>query len=358
MEAFNVLEDFIGTESLIPTLTEDYNNLLFSKKNVNLLVLAASTALLFLSSGSIFSSCFSTNPLSGVLQNLSNATSGTSVRTTALTEKLKENKWNDWMKQLEEQWKSFHDQMENERKQWLEKKDAQWEKWKKYTEIKYMSYCVDINNEFESNTLKDSSTWNRNQWEDWITTVGKEMIKSEYEKWIYENENYLDEWKVREWVEWKQKNISSWLSSEWKCKEDDSWSKWEQTVWGKWLFTENREKWTAWKERTLRERAEWLKWVQLKEYVYINDEWIPWTKWKNENRLAFIDWIGSFMNEWINNKQWNEWIHERKKMVATKKIAPLNAENAANAASSVGVRVNDTLQSDAPQSACAQDEAE
>ncbi|GAW79598.1 tryptophan-rich antigen [Plasmodium gonderi] len=318
MASPEVLEYFLGTEEVVPTIKQYYSDI-FSKKNANLLMSAASSALLYLSSGPVFPNCLPSTPLCSILGDALNTSNEIAAINTPMMEKLRDNKWNEWMNQLEEQWKNFHDQIENERRQWLEKKDNEWDEWKKKMEVNYTNYCKDIDNEFESNSLKDSEKWDSTQWEDWIRTVGRKMIEGEYENWVHKNEKYLDKWIVTEWFGWKKNKISSWLSSEWKCKENESWSQWEETPLAKLLFIEDRKKWTAWKERILKEKDEWNKWVDQKEYAYINNEWNPWKKWKNKNRLSFKKWIGSFIDEWISNKQWNELLQERKKFVIAKK---------------------------------------
>ncbi|SBT73608.1 tryptophan-rich antigen [Plasmodium ovale] len=293
--------------SALPSLKTHYNSY-FSNMSANLILSGASLALFLLSPSGVF---FNYLP-SSMTSNLRRPQIRSIENNQEIMESSIGSECNDWMNQLENEFKIFYSQLETERKEWLQGKDKEWEKWKQDVEIKWMHYNTTLDEEYESNTLNEASKWDESQWKDWIYTEGNKIMEKEWENWIHKNDKYLDELCLSEWVQWKKNKIMTWLTIESKCKEDACWSKWEETAWPKWLYKTDRDKWLEWKKRNRKERTEWVKWVHGKEYEYIDNEWAPWSKWKNNKYSEFEQLKETIIDRWINSKQWVMWNEQRK----------------------------------------------
>ncbi|CAA9988840.1 tryptophan/threonine-rich antigen, putative [Plasmodium knowlesi strain H] len=226
-------------------------------------------------------------------------------------ERWKENEWNMWKRHLDYSWGEFNQSVENGKRIWLSNKEKDWEDWLRFMEKKWMHYNERMDIEYNSNLFEISEYWNDQQWEKWIRTEGEQLMELDWKKWMYENKFSLDVWASKEWSEWKKEKITSWLFCDWKMNEQKYWEEWESKKWRKFLYLGERRKWIKWKERTNREWEEWKYWVHKKDNVFVNNKRNCWSKWKNERRDMFDDWMKPFIEKWIKRKQWNVWKEER-----------------------------------------------
>ncbi|SBT31940.1 tryptophan-rich antigen [Plasmodium ovale wallikeri] len=230
------------------------------------------------------------------------------------SEEFKKMAWNNWMMRLESDWKHFLMSIEKEKTEWIEEKDVAWSEWMKNMQHRWTQYNEPMHLEYNTNILEKSAQWNDSQWNAWMKKEGKEIMDAQWAKWVYECNRELDQMVWNKWVQWKNDKIRSWLSNEWKAEEDYYWSNWECSTKAKWLHLAERRHWLKWKERVSREAEQWINWIQMKERVYINDEWMKWNKWKSDKQTLFNKWETSFIYKWTMKKQWNVWIREANNM--------------------------------------------
>ncbi|SBT36689.1 tryptophan-rich antigen (Pv-fam-a) [Plasmodium ovale wallikeri] len=221
------------------------------------------------------------------------------------TEVLKNYAWNNWMMRLEADWEQYNNSMKEKKKVWLNEAENEWTKFMNSMENKWtINFKENMDEELKSPAISKSSTWNENEWKEWIQTEGKKIMDADLQKWIKEKETSLDLIIIAEWVYWKNNKIMTWLLSDWKNEEDNYWAQWENMKWSKWFKMEDRKHWLKWKERIAKESEQWTNWLNLKENVYIFSEWNRWSEWKNEKTNMFNKWADSFINKWINEKKW------------------------------------------------------
>ncbi|KAI4840186.1 tryptophan-rich antigen [Plasmodium brasilianum] len=225
------------------------------------------------------------------------------------TEEWKDNEWNKWLGNIEVEWNEFYNTIENEKMKWLVGKEKDWNDFIKFMESKWMHYHENLEN-IKSDILKKSLTLDENEWKEWMTTEGKELMEKDWKNWINDNESYLDVWSVKEWLKWKNQRIVTWIMTDWKCEEDKYWSKWEES-WARSVNLQDRANWLNWRERLNKEMVQWNSWVMNKEQYIRENRSNNWSKWKNDKQIMFNLWMESFINSWIREKQWFIWVKER-----------------------------------------------
>ncbi|GAB64549.1 tryptophan-rich antigen [Plasmodium cynomolgi strain B] len=218
-------------------------------------------------------------------------------------EEWKRNAWADWMAQLEDEWKNFNAQIEEEKKAWVEEKEGQWIMLLKHLQNKWLHFNPNIDTEYQIDMLGKSETWDERQWKMWISTEGKQLLELDLKRWFTNNEMIYCKWTIDEWNEWKNEKIKEWITCEWKESEDKYWSKYDDAT-AQTLPTAEKNQWFKWKERIYREGIEWKNWIAIKQSRYVNSNWNSWSEWKNEKRLEFNEWIEAFVELWIRQKQW------------------------------------------------------
>ncbi|ANQ10955.1 Tryptophan-rich antigen (Pv-fam-a) [Plasmodium coatneyi] len=233
-----------------------------------------------------------------------------------LTEEWKVNEWNKWMRQLEEQWHFFFIGLETKTDDWMKEKEKDLQTWITEMETKWMNYNHNFDIEYNTNLYKKYLMWDPNDWKTWIRTVGKRLMENDWIKWVEDHESKLNEWVNYDWFQWKSLKNSNWVMNEWKIDEHEYWEEWQNSNLTLWLQKKKRKKYLTWKNRIEREKSEWDSWVQSKEKLISKSKTGKWIKWKNEKRLLFNDWMENFINTWINRKQWNSWIIERRDVLS------------------------------------------
>ncbi|SBT83561.1 tryptophan-rich protein [Plasmodium ovale] len=238
------------------------------------------------------------------------------------TEEWKENRWNNWFQQLEEEWTEFNYTLENEKEEWIRGNEKEWDNFLTDVEKKWIHLSRNIDNEYKRTALAESLTWNETMWRVWINTEGRDFIEKEWRQWITNKESYLYSWVSREWVQWKDEKIQEWKNNKWKLEENEYWEKYEKKMksgkLSKFLNLKEKEKWLKWKDRNRREKEQWLNWVQTKDDIYINSKWEKWKKWKNYKRNLFYKWVDAYVNKWIHEKQWYVLVNEVKELTLQK----------------------------------------
>ncbi|EUD65131.1 hypothetical protein C922_04417 [Plasmodium inui San Antonio 1] len=228
------------------------------------------------------------------------------------SDEWKRNEWNKWLIRTEEDWKLFNKSVENKKNRWLEKKDNELEVWLINMQDRWMHYRENEKNEYQSEAMKNSSNWHHTQWEQWIKTEGRRSMEEDLKKWLNDKETFLDGWLSKEWVQWKDGRMLQWLSLDWKNKENETFEHYNSSEFTDVLHGRKRKKWTKWKERTNKEKEEWNNWVRGKENLYVNHRWDKWLKWKRHKRALYSPKFVSFINKWVDNKQWKVWIEDQK----------------------------------------------
>ncbi|VUZ94218.1 sporozoite and liver stage tryptophan-rich protein, putative [Plasmodium vivax] len=229
------------------------------------------------------------------------------------TEEWKDNEWKNWMGKLEGEWVDFNNTIEKEKGKWLNGKEKDWDEFIQYMDNKWMHYHDGLDEEVKSDILKRSLTLDEIEWKDWIKTEGKELMEKDWKNWITNNESYLDVWSVKEWLKWKNQRIVTWIMTDWKCEEDEYWSKWEES-WAKSPNMHDRTNWLNWRERLNKEMVQWNSWVMMKEQQIRENRSNNWSKWKSDKHVMFNLWMDTFINKWINEKQWFVWVKERNQL--------------------------------------------
>ncbi|SBT73404.1 tryptophan-rich protein [Plasmodium ovale] len=226
------------------------------------------------------------------------------------TEEWKDNEWKNWMTKLEGEWIEFNTTIEKEKVKWLSSKEKDWDEFMQVMESKWMHYHDELEDDVKSDILKRSLTLDESEWKEWMKTEGKELMEKDWKNWITDNESYLDVWSVKEWLKWKNQRIVTWIMTDWKCEEDEYWSKWEES-WAKSLNLKDRNNWLNWRERLNKEMVQWNSWVMTKEQQIRENRSNNWSKWKSDKHVMFNLWMESFINKWIQEKQWFVWVKER-----------------------------------------------
>ncbi|CDU16843.1 tryptophan-rich antigen [Plasmodium yoelii] len=226
------------------------------------------------------------------------------------TEEWKANEWETWKEKIEAEWQTFNDVIERERLKWLTAKERDWSEYTKYVEYKWTHYSPDLEKLIKSDILKRNQTLDEREWDEWMRSEGKELIRKDVEEWIAYNESYLNVWSIKEWVSWRNQIITKWISSEWKREEDEYWARWEEN-WVKHYNCEERNSWIAWRARINKEMVEWNEWTKKKEEQVIDHRSSSWGRWKTEKQALFDMWLDSFVDEWIKEKHWFIWTSER-----------------------------------------------
>lgn len=234
-------------------------------------------------------------------------------------EDWKKNEWIKWMDETEEEWQLLKLWLEGEKNKWLEGKNKEYDIWLNHMNSKWTNYNKDIDEEYDSNVFKDSYKWNEKQWEQWMKTEGKEFMLQDFKRWLEDSEGYLKSWLIKQWIQWKNMKILECLMNEWRREEDEKWSNLEDTDQIRVLNHKDRKEWLRWKERVTREKLEWKHWVEMKENMNIYNKWKKWIKWKKNKLANFNEWSKNFIEKWIREKQWNNWINERKKYTSQRK---------------------------------------
>ncbi|ANQ06425.1 Tryptophan-rich antigen (Pv-fam-a) [Plasmodium coatneyi] len=235
------------------------------------------------------------------------------------SDEWKDNEWNNWIVKTEEDWKLFNKSVENKKNRWLEKNDKELEVWLKNMEESWMHYKENEENEYKSEAMKNSSTWNDSQWKQWIRTEGKKGMEADLKKWLKDKEIFLDGWISKEWIQWKNERMLQWLSVDWRHKEDETFQHYKSSTSTNVLHMKKKKKWMKWKERKNKEKEEWNNWVKGKEHLYVNNKWDKWSKWKRDKRVLYSQKFVTFINKWISNKQWTVWIQDQKDSTLKKK---------------------------------------
>ncbi|SBT83560.1 tryptophan-rich protein [Plasmodium ovale] len=217
-----------------------------------------------------------------------------------ISEEWKENQWENWKINLEDDWEKFHSSIENEKNKWLQGMELDWENWKRDMENKLRKCNEDMSKAYDYSILEKHLYWDESEWQEWIKSQGKNFMEGEWEKWIYENESYLNIWCMKKWLKWKNTKLVPWIRNEWKRREDFYWENWEKT-WETSLYAADRINWLNWRKRNDREMMEWNFWVTTKEKLYINPKWDKLSEWKNNKKILFYDWMEYFINEWIRD---------------------------------------------------------
>ncbi|SBT58741.1 tryptophan-rich antigen (Pv-fam-a) [Plasmodium ovale wallikeri] len=226
-------------------------------------------------------------------------------------EEWKRNAWTDWMMQLEVDWKEFNLQIEEEKKAWIDEKEADWEQWIRNLQTKWLHFNPNLDSEYNISILEKQENWDERQWKLWISTEGKQLLEQDLKNWFTNIESVYCKWTMNEWHEWKNEKIKEWVTTEWKVNEDSYWSKYDDTM-VQTLSPVEKNQWFKWKERIYKEGIEWKNWAAIKESRYVNSNWNYWSEWKNDKRMLFNEWIGAFVDKWIRQKQWYVWVEERK----------------------------------------------
>ncbi|GAB65360.1 tryptophan-rich antigen [Plasmodium cynomolgi strain B] len=126
------------------------------------------------------------------------------------SEEWKRKEWDNWMKKLEEDWKVFYENLENEKNKFIEEKEEDWNTWIKSVEKKWTHFNPNMDKEFHCNMLKRSINWTEPHWREWIKTEGRLYLDIEWKKWFFENQSRLDELIVKKWIHWKKEKIINW----------------------------------------------------------------------------------------------------------------------------------------------------
>ncbi|CAD2100659.1 tryptophan-rich antigen tryptophan-rich protein [Plasmodium vinckei] len=226
------------------------------------------------------------------------------------TEEWKANEWEAWKEKIETEWPKFNDIVEKEKLVWLAAKEQDWAEYMKYMEYRWTHYSPDFEKIIKSDILKKNRALDEREWDEWMRTEGKELIKKDWHDWLSDNESYLNVWSIQEWLKWRNQLITKWLASEWKREEDDFWAKWE-VMWVKRYDVEERNNWIAWRARINREMVDWNEWTKKKEEELINHQTGTWARWKAEKQALFDLWLDRFVDDWIKEKHWFIWTSER-----------------------------------------------
>ncbi|KJP88305.1 hypothetical protein AK88_02086 [Plasmodium fragile] len=224
----------------------------------------------------------------------------------------KMNEWSKWLIKTKEDCEFFNTSIENKRKRWLEKKEKEFDVWLMNLNNGWMHYRVNEENEYKSKAMKNASTWDDSQWEQWIQTEGKKSMEADLTKWLNDNETFWYDWISKEWAQWKNIKMLQWLSVDWKHKEDETFGHYKSSKFINMLHKKKRSKWMKWKERSDKEKEEWNNWIKSKENYYLNYKWDEWLKWKKDKRVFCGPQFLALINKWISNKQWTVWIEDQK----------------------------------------------
>ncbi|GAW84722.1 tryptophan-rich antigen [Plasmodium gonderi] len=227
------------------------------------------------------------------------------------SDEWKKKEWDNWLIKTEEDWKLFNTSIENKKNRWLEKREKELEQWLVNMQNKWMNFKENDDTEFKVYAMKNASTWNDSEWEQWTKTDGKKHMETDLNKWFNEKETFLEGWVSKEWNQWKNERMIQWLSVDWKHKEDETFENWKSTKFTHILHLKKNKRWNKWKERTNKEKEDWANWVKGKEKLYINNKWDKWSKWKKDRRVLYNQKFVSFINKWINDKQWTVWIKDQ-----------------------------------------------
>ncbi|VUZ93258.1 tryptophan-rich antigen [Plasmodium vivax] len=323
MDQFRSLQHYITDPNLVAVLKQKAQDQIMASMNISFAFKALCFAVLFFYVGALYVK--SNQPKTETVASRSNPHQAIEYANQGPSrdkvEEWKRNAWTDWMVQLDDDWKDFNAQIEEEKKAWIEEKEGDWVILLKHLQNKWLHFNPNLDAEYQTDMLAKSETWDERQWKMWISTEGKQLLEMDLKKWFTNNEMIYCKWTMDEWNEWKNEKIKEWVTSEWKESEDQYWSKYDDAT-IQTLTVAERNQWFKWKERIYREGIEWKNWIAIKESKFVNANWNSWSEWKNEKRLEFNDWIEAFVEKWIRQKQWLIWTDERKNFANRQKAAP------------------------------------
>ncbi|SBT72695.1 tryptophan-rich protein [Plasmodium ovale] len=238
------------------------------------------------------------------------------VKEKEQSEEWKRAEWDKWMNKMEKELRLFDLSIDVQKKKWEKLREIEWKKWINQIENKWMHYNKNIYVEYRSEIFWNGLKWDESQWEKWIQLEGREYLVGELKNWVNEYHTSFNELIVKELEKWTSKKIKEWESKSWKIDEDNYWKRWKnKTKWPKYLYLKKWINFCTWKKRLRRETKQWLKWIKSKEDVYKNKWCDKWLEWKRNKGHDFFQWLDSFVEKWVKQKQWNVWLDEREKLI-------------------------------------------
>ncbi|ANQ06486.1 Uncharacterized protein PCOAH_00006400 [Plasmodium coatneyi] len=325
-----------------------------SKMKIILLLLYIPSMVIILSSAS------ETMPaLSGYFKKYKTKTKGKSCAESTtlhaqefmdMQEEWKEDQWDDFMKETEEDWEKFKTTMDSLITSWFKKKHMEWEAWLKamknrwayfnknmdeavlnvikntlkWTDYQWQKWIILMKSksmepvetsgdEYILDVFRLNTSWTTAQWKEWIQTLMRESMEKDWEYWVEEDQYKLDNWMMENFDKWKNRRMKVWKGKQWKTEETEYWTNWEDNKSKRKSKKQNeRANWSLWKERTEREQNEWDTYTEMKKEEFFNKDVEQWIKWKSERTEMFHEWKENLLAKWIKEKEWHVWTYKRK----------------------------------------------
>eukprot|EP00366_Plasmodium_knowlesi_P002312 XP_002259809.1 hypothetical protein, conserved in Plasmodium species [Plasmodium knowlesi strain H] len=215
--------------------------------------------------------------------------------------------WENWMKELKNEWSLYNAYIHNERIKWFREKEIELGKFIEDFQFKWMHYNTELLEKHSFDVYKKSQKWDDSKWIKWIERDGESIMIMDIEKWLNQSREEYNLWQLEDWEQWKNNKILDWLLSEKKCDQYQYWLKWEYSNKQPSLRNEKLD-WYTWKKIRKSEAEDWQKWVHEKDQILIQVKNEIWESWKEKKKNALFSMLNHFINNWIIKKQWKVWI--------------------------------------------------
>ncbi|KAI4838043.1 tryptophan-rich protein [Plasmodium brasilianum] len=226
---------------------------------------------------------------------------------------LEENKNEKWKLWFKKQKKDMIKDFKKKNNAWFGNKNEKWNNFLYNLEEKWLHYNPYMQEEYKSDIYDVCSNWSDNQWIEWFKTHGLNYITSDFESWFNEIISSYNKIMTCKLMYWKEKKKNEWDSHPFRLYEVDRWTRWLEKL----LFLDKDiyikvSAYREWDQRIRNEEYLWNFLIKRIKKKYINDVNTMVKQWCKEVMNDYNKWLISFYINWIENKQWNVWLIEKK----------------------------------------------
>ncbi|GAW80804.1 tryptophan-rich antigen [Plasmodium gonderi] len=225
--------------------------------------------------------------------------------------KEKKKKWKVW---FDKHKIKIQKELNNVEVKFIKNVEIGWDNFMRETENKWLHYNDDMNKEYKCTLYPEALKWGVIRWIAWFKETGLVCLKQDFHKFMtkYGKEHQTEVKKVLQ--KWHNVYLNKWCNQPWKLEENYHCKKWEN--FGSMIdpyYNVKAYQWKCWMERTKLEHKEWVDNLRHAETNF------PiWKGWKKRKYDMYKLWLKEYSKQWIANEQWKTWTEERKKHILSK----------------------------------------
>ncbi|SOV10183.1 merozoite-associated tryptophan-rich antigen, putative [Plasmodium sp. gorilla clade G2] len=224
-----------------------------------------------------------------------------------ISEKWKALEWNNWFSRMENEWENLNLVLQNDKRNILQDRHSNWKEWIQHLENKWENINENINPEYKTNLLHISLTWNEEQWGNWAYNTLKCFLENDWNILIKEITEQINTHIDQRWIKWLHEQNSIWLSNDWIIDENAFWENMIKLDSSKYAWTQEvKQYFIKWNERTNHQNFMWNNWIHNKNKIINHikkDNLDDWTKDKYD---SFNKWREIFLQDWITSQKWKK----------------------------------------------------